>query len=165
MTIIKSLFAVLFLVSAAFGIRGQSVEQAVAAAGLEVTTRLPAAPVTYLPEKHVRQAFVKGMPLLEVANYKVHASHRKEPGLVEIHTRDTDIIYMLEGSATLVTGGTLIDPRTTEPEEIRASESRGGDSRMINKGDVIIIPNGTAHWFKEVKGPINYYVVKVRSAN
>jgi len=52
-----------------------------------------------------------------------------------------------------------------EPEEIRAKESRGGESRMITKGDVVVIPNGTPHWFKEVKGPINYYVVKVRSAD
>jgi glc operon protein GlcG len=36
---------------------------------------------------------------------------------------------------------------------------------MITKGDVLVIPNGTPHWFKEVNGPINYYVVKVRSAN
>lgn len=121
--------------------------------------------VTYFPAKQVSQAFVKGMPLIEVANYKVHASHREVPGIVEVHTRDTDIIYMLEGSATLVTGGTMIDGKNIEPEEIRGKDVRGGQSRQITKGDVIIIPNGVPHWFKEVKGPLNYYVVKVRSAN
>lgn len=121
--------------------------------------------VTYFPAKQVSQAFVKGMPLIEVANYKVHASHREGPGVVEVHTRDTDIIYMLEGSATLVTGGTMIDGKNIEPEEIRGKDVRGGQSRQITKGDVIIIPNGVPHWFKEVKGPLNYYVVKVRSAN
>ena len=85
--------------------------------------------------------------------------------MVEIHTRDTDIIYVLEGTATLVAGGTTIDAKTIEPEEIRGKESRGGESRVVTKGDVVIIPNGTPHWFKEVKGSINYYVVKVRSAN
>jgi len=127
--------------------------------------RLPSSPVTYLPAKQVSNAFVKGMPLTRGMNYKVDASHRDEPGIVEVHTRDTDIIYMLEGSATLVTGGTVIDGKTIEPEEIRGSESKGGESRTITKGDVVIIPNGTPHWFKEVNGPINYYVVKVRSAN
>ena len=102
---------------------------------------------------------------LESTNYKVDASHRDEPGIVEVHSRDTDIIYMLEGTATLVTGGTLVDAKTIEPEEIRGRESKGGESRVITKGDVVIIPNGTPHWFKEVKGPINYYVVKVRSAD
>jgi uncharacterized protein YjlB len=105
------------------------------------------------------------MPLIEIANYKVHASHREGPGVVEIHTRDTDIIHVLEGSATLVTGGSIVEGKEIEPEEIRGMEIRGGESRIINKGDVIVIPNGTPHWFKEVKGPINYYVVKVRSAN
>jgi mannose-6-phosphate isomerase-like protein (cupin superfamily) len=72
---------------------------------------------------------------------------------------------MLEGTAMLVTGGTTIDAKTIELEEIRAPESRGGESRVITKGDVVVVPNGTPHWFKEVKGPVNYYVVKVRSAN
>ena len=69
------------------------------------------------------------------------------------------------GTATLVTGGTVIDAKTIEPEEIRGKESSGGESRRVAKGDLVVIPNGTPHWFKEVNGPINYYVVKVRSAN
>jgi len=121
--------------------------------------------VTYFPAAKVTKAFEKGMPLIEIANYKVHASHRESPGVVEVHTRDTDIIYMLEGSATLVTGGTVVDGKNIEAEEIRGKDVKGGETRQITKGDVIIIPNGTPHWFKEVKGPINYYVVKVRSAN
>jgi glc operon protein GlcG len=120
--------------------------------------------IAYFPEGQVKKAFEKGMPLIEVGNYKVHASHRDASGVVEVHTRETDIIYMLEGNATLVTGGTLIDPKTIGPEEIRGKEVKGGEARRITKGDVIVIPNGTPHWFKEVNGPINYYVVKVRSA-
>ena len=84
---------------------------------------------------------------------------------MEVHTRDTDIIYMLQGSATLVTGGTLVDPKNIEPEEIRGRESKEGETRMITKGDVVVIPNGTPHWFKEVNGPIDYYVVKIRAAD
>ena len=71
---------------------------------------------------------------------------------------------MLQGTATLVTGGTVIDEKTIEPEEIRGRESKDGESRKITKGDVVIIPNGTPHWFKEVNAPIDYYVVKVRAA-
>jgi uncharacterized protein GlcG (DUF336 family) len=135
------------------------------AAAFDAAMKSPGAPVTYLPAKQVTQAFVKGMPLVRGMNYKVDASHRDDPGIVEVHIRDTDIIYMLEGAATLTTGGTVIDAKTIEPEEIRARESKGGESRMITKGDVVVIPNGTPHWFNEVKGPINYYVVKVRSTN
>ncbi|HEU4340567.1 MAG TPA: heme-binding protein [Candidatus Binatia bacterium] len=121
--------------------------------------------VTHFPAANVSKAFDKGMPLLEIANYKVHASHRDGPGIVEVHTRDTDIIYMLEGTATLVTGGTVVDGKNIEPEEIRGKSVTGGETRQITKGDVIIIPNSVPHWFKEVKGPLNYYVVKVRSVN
>ena len=121
--------------------------------------------VTYFPAAQVNKAFEKGMPLLEIANYKVHASHRDAPGIVEVHTKDTDIIYMLEGSATLITGGKLVDGKVIEPEEIRGRDTQGGESRTITKGDVIVIPNGTPHWFKEVKGPVNYYVIKVRAVN
>jgi glc operon protein GlcG len=121
--------------------------------------------VAYFPAAQVHKAFEKGMPLLEIANYKVHASHRDAPGIVEVHAKDTDIIYMLEGSATLVTGGTLVDGKNIEPEEIRGSDVKGGERRTITKGDVIIVPHNTPHWFQEVKGPLNYYVVKVRTAN
>ena len=135
------------------------------AAAFDAAIKSSGSRVTYLPARQVAQAFVKGMPLARGMNYKVDASHRDEPGIVEVHTRDTDIIYVLEGTATLTTGGTVIKAKTIEPEEIRGRESKGGESRIITKGDVVVIPNGIPHWFKEIKGPINYYVVKVRSAN
>lgn len=119
--------------------------------------------VTFIDGSSVESAFVKGMPLVEVENYKVHASHRDGPGMAEIHERDTDIVYVLEGTATLVTGGEAVDAKTTAPEEIRGAAISGGSERRLVKGDVVIIPNGVPHWFKEVPGPLNYYVVKVRS--
>jgi len=121
--------------------------------------------VKYFPAAQVSKAFEKGMPLLEIANYKVHASHRDDHGIVEVHTRDTDIIYILDGSATLVTGGAIIGGKTIEPEEIRGTDVRGGESRIVSNGDVIVVPHNTPHWFKEVTGPLNYYVVKVRAAD
>jgi glc operon protein GlcG len=121
--------------------------------------------VTYLGRDQVKAAFAKGSPLVEVTDYKIHASRRESvPGLAEIHTRDTDIIYVLEGSATLVTGGRAIDAKPTGAEELRGSAIDGGESREIVPGDVVVVPNGTPHWFKQVKGPLLYYVVKVRQA-
>jgi uncharacterized protein GlcG (DUF336 family)/mannose-6-phosphate isomerase-like protein (cupin superfamily) len=157
----------------AIGVSGNTPQEDedIALAGSKVFAATPSSgksdlpKVTYFPAAKVSKAFEKGMPLLEIANYKVHASHREGPGMVEVHTRDTDIIYMLEGIATLVTGGTVVDGKNIEPEEIRGKDVKGGETRQITKGDVIIIPNGVPHWFKEVKSPINYYVVKVRSTN
>lgn len=121
--------------------------------------------VTVLGREQVKAAFAGGAPLIEVEDYKIHASRRESlPGLAEIHTRDTDVLYLLEGSATLVTGGAAVDARFTGPEELRGSAIEGGETREIVAGDVIVVPNGTPHWFKAVKGPLLYYVVKVRQA-
>jgi glc operon protein GlcG len=156
----------------AIGVSGNTPQEDedIAMAGAKVfaassSTKNEASKVTHFPATQVNKAFEKGMPLIEIANYKVHASHREAPGVVEVHTRDTDIIYMLEGSATLVTGGTVVDGKNIEPEEIRGKTITGGETRQITKGDVIVVPNGVPHWFTEVNGPINYYVVKVRSTN
>lgn len=119
--------------------------------------------VTYLPSEQVTAAFAKGMPLVEVANYKVHASRRESAGQVEVHTQDTDIIHVLTGSATIVTGGTVVGGKEIAPEEIRGTSVQGGTTRQLAPGDVLIVPNGVPHWFTEVPGPFTYYVVKVRA--
>jgi mannose-6-phosphate isomerase-like protein (cupin superfamily) len=120
--------------------------------------------VTLLSHDGVSDAFAKGRPLIEVGDYKIHASRRDSAGLAEIHTRDTDIVYVLKGSATLVTGGTPVSVKSTGPEELRGSSINGGDVSRLVAGDVVVIPNGVPHWFKEVKAPFLYYVVKVRQA-
>lgn len=120
---------------------------------------------SYFPKDQVSAAFMKGAVLVDGSggrNYMVHASHRERAGMAEVHTLDTDIIYVLDGSATFVTGGTVVNGKTVEPNELRGTAITGGETRQITKGDVIVVPSGTPHWFKEVNGPINYYVVKVR---
>ena len=127
--------------------------------------------VIYIGHKKVAQGFTRGAVLVgqeenmmhASRNFMVHASHRDEPGIAEIHTRDTDIIYVLEGSATFVTGGAAVDPKPIAPEELRGKEIRDGQTHKLTRGDIIIVPNTVPHWFKEVSTPFNYYVVKVRS--
>jgi len=124
----------------------------------------PAAPaVTHFPAGEVKAAFARGAVLLDAERYMVHASRRDAAGQAEVHDRDTDIIYVLEGSAILVTGGLVVDGKTTAPGELRGSAIDGGDRRRLASGDVIVVPNGTPHWFQEVQPPLLYYVVKVRS--
>jgi len=134
----------------------------VAASGLWIARPAAVSKVTYISAAQVTSAFSKGAVLVNHGAYQVHASRREEPGQVEVHVKDTDIIYMLEGSTTLVTGGTTIGGKTTAPDEIRGSNVNGGETRTLTKGDVMVVPKGTAHWFKEVSGPVLYYVVKVQ---
>ncbi len=121
-------------------------------------------PVAYFDQNQVAAAFAKGAVLLDGTgrNYMVHASRREAAGQAEVHDKDTDIVYVLEGSATFVTGGAVVDGKTTAPDELRGASIRGGQTRQLRKGDVIVVPAGTPHWFQQVTNPFTYYVVKVR---
>jgi glc operon protein GlcG len=145
----------------------QDEELAIAGAGAlakgDEDARAPA--VSYFKSADVTAAFAKGAVLFDGEdgrNYMVHASHRDAAGMAEVHELDADIIYVLEGSATFVTGGTAENLKPAAPNELRGSAIRGGETRRIVKGDVLIVPKGTPHWFQQVTSPFNYYVVKVR---
>lgn len=132
------------------------------AAAVGSTKREAAAPVQYFEKERVAAAFARGAPLVENGSYKIHASHRDGPGMAEVHTGETDVIHVLKGTATLVTGGEVLGAKSTGPEEIRGASIRGGETRRLAPGDVVVIPSGVPHWFREVAGPLDYYVVKVR---
>jgi glc operon protein GlcG len=118
-------------------------------------------PVTFISGAQTMAAFKKGQPLTETTTYKVHASRRQTAGMAEVHARDTDVIYVLEGRATIVTGGAVVEGKTIATDEVRGARIDGGVTRTLAKGDVLIVPEGVPHWFSDVKGPLLYYVVKV----
>ena len=121
----------------------------------------PQSGVIQIDHEKVAAAFAKGEALLATNNFKVQAGRREVSGEVEVHDHDTDIFYILEGSATFVTGGNVVQSRMVAAGETRAREIVGGKARNLSKGDIIVIPTGVPHWFKEVRGPLLYYVVKV----
>ena len=133
--------------------------------GLVVTTTVAFADdisgVQLFDHATMNEAFSKGKLLVTNSRYKVLAGRRVEPGVVEVHEHDTDVIYVTEGSATFVIGGTINDAKTDSPREIRAKSSNGGTAHILTKGDVIIVPKGIPHWFSEVSGTFLYFVVKV----
>lgn len=140
-------------------------DEELAIAGAASLTDQKPLPVSFFDSKTVTDAFSKGSVLEDGSNgenYMVHASRRDKSGLSEVHTLDTDIIYVVEGTATFVTGGRSIDPKMTAANEFRGTSIEGGETRQLKKGDVVIVPNGTPHWFKQVDGAFLYYVVKVR---
>ena len=142
---------------------GQAKAEAVPMSNQRPGSAIPATAAqaaTFIDSKAVSAAFAKGMPLLETAGYKVHASRRVEPGQAEIHTLDTDVIYVVDGSATLVTGGKAIETKEIAPNEIRGTKIEGGQEHKIAKGEVIVIPNGVPHQFTAVSGELHYFVCK-----
>jgi uncharacterized cupin superfamily protein len=117
--------------------------------------------VTYVGHDKVNAAIAKGGQLATAPDLAVSGSFRDRPGQVEIHDKETDIMHIIEGEATLVTGGTAVGVRATRPGQSVATDIKDGEVHHMTKGDVIVVPAGTPHWFKEVPKSVNYYVVKV----
>jgi uncharacterized protein GlcG (DUF336 family) len=148
-----------------FAIAGaNAVMQSQTSKSMATETAIAPGETLHLRSENVSAAFAKGMPLVENQQFKVHASRREMPGEAEVHQCDTDIIHVLEGSATFVTGGTVDTGKLIAAGEIRGTMIRDGQTQTLHKGDVIVVPHGTPHWFKDVNGPLLYYVVKVTTA-
>lgn len=147
-------------------------DEELAIAGAQAASAFKDSPATpapnatrYFAKDKVGAAFDKDAVLFERpqnGNFAVNASRRDSAGMVEVHLKDADIMYVLKGSATVVTGGKLLDGKTVAQDEIRGSQLDGGEAHNLVSGDVLIVPHGEPHWFKEVKGPFLYFTVKVR---
>lgn len=128
-------------------------------AAVFVSAQTPA--VTYVDAGKVAEALAKGGSLVTASNLTVSGNRRAGPGQVEVHEKETDILYVVEGDATFVTGGTMGGGRQTGPGQLRGTDVQGGQTQKLKKGDVVVIPAGIPHWFKEVSPTINYLTVKV----
>jgi mannose-6-phosphate isomerase-like protein (cupin superfamily) len=71
-----------------------------------------------------------------------------------VHFRDAELFYVVEGSGTLVTGGKLRDERKTNADNLTGSGIEGGTRRRLAKGDYVIVPESTPHWFGEIEGAL-----------
>ena len=113
-------------------------------------------PVTYADHDKV----AKGGSLVTAPDYTVNVNSRNMTGQVEVHDKETDIFYVMEGEATFVTGGTMIGGKQSRPNQWLGTDIQGGETHHLTKGDVIVIPAGTPHWFKQVPSSIKYFTVK-----
>ena len=116
---------------------------------------------TYIGHDRVADALAKGGPLANTKAYTVSGAHRNAAGQVEMHEKETDILYIMDGEATFVTGGTMVGGKMSKAGQWLGSDITGGETHHLVKGDVITIPAGMPHWFKEVPKSVSYYVVKV----
>lgn len=130
-------------------------------ARLALAAEPPPSEVVLFDHAKVDAAFAKGLPLMANGSYKISAGRRVTGGTAELHEYDTDLFYVIEGSATFVTGGTLVEPKESGPGEVRAKGITGGVERHLTKGDIIVIPKGVPHQFTAVEGTFLYHVVKV----
>lgn len=135
----------------------------------------PPLPATDITSAQI-QAFIDKLPkdaisdlpirVVDVGGYRVGVygvfrpkSARQDAVLHEVRT--TEVYYMLEGAGTLVTGGRLVgERREGTSTTVRGSRIEGGVTRRIAKGDVVIIPGRTPHWWSELESDIRYLIVR-----
>ena len=115
----------------------------------------------HVDREKVAAALAKGGSLVTRPDLLVSGSHRDAPGQVEVHDKETDVIHILDGEATFVFGGQMVGGKVSRPGQWLGSDITGGQTRRVAKGDVLVIPAGIPHWFKEVPKPVSYFVVKV----
>jgi len=117
--------------------------------------------VTYIPHDKVNATMAKGGQIVS-ENGLIVLAQRRGAGEVEVHENTNHVFIIVEGEATFVTGGTMVEPKNTAPGQIRAKSVQGGQTYHLTKGDVITIPAKTPHWFKEVPTQtIAYYGVNM----
>lgn len=95
-------------------------------------------------------------PILRLAPYAANLEYRVA-GLnanATIHETEAEMFYVVEGAGTLVTGGTLREGRRTNPTNQAGSAIDGGTRQRVTKGDFIMVPKNTAHWFGEIDGAL-----------
>jgi mannose-6-phosphate isomerase-like protein (cupin superfamily) len=101
-------------------------------------------------------------PLGTFGNHNFQVSHREGNGEAEVHAVVADVFIAQSGEATLIVGGSVVDGKTTAPNEIRGPSIKGGVSKELGAGDIVHIPANTPHQLMVKSGKqFTYFVVKV----
>ena len=119
------------------------------------------AQVVYVPADKVAEAFANGGRFGAGSDYSASVLRRTSAGQSEVHVKETDIFYVVDGEATFVTGGTMVGGKESRPNQLLGTGIDGGQVHQLKKGDFIVIPAGVPHWFKEVPKSVHYLTIKV----
>ena len=117
--------------------------------------------------KHLQQKAAEGdgsasETLEKYPHHYTMLAYRRSSGGGELHQHFADIFYILDGHATLLTGGQVVDQKTTAAGEIRCKSGEGAARQEVRSGDVVHIPAGMPHQMLLSQGEtITYFVIKV----
>ena len=93
--------------------------------------------------------------LLRAAPYSVNIEHRVPVAQnASVHETEAELFYIIDGSATIVTGGTLIEPTRNGANLSSTKGIANGTSQKLGKGDFVMVPAGVPHWFTDIQGSI-----------
>jgi mannose-6-phosphate isomerase-like protein (cupin superfamily) len=91
--------------------------------------------------------------ILRVAPYVASLEYRAAVGPAAVHEKEAEFFYVIDGSATMVTGGKLVDEKRNG-DNLTGTSIDGGTSRSVAKGDFIVVPENTPHWFSAINGTV-----------
>jgi mannose-6-phosphate isomerase-like protein (cupin superfamily) len=138
-----------------------------------IASAQPGTAVTYSPDQllqlaqqmreQVKSSKEPGTGILEKhLDASTILAFRDRDGKAELHQQFGDVFVVLQGTATLVTGGTIPTPTTTAPGEIRGASIQQGISKKLQEGDIAHIPPGVPHQLiLDAGGTFTYFVVKI----
>ena len=92
-------------------------------------------------------------PVSNTDQYRINLIRRTQGATPLTHAGNTELHHIIDGSATVVTGGKVV-------RDASGATIEGGVSRHVAKGDVILVPADTPHWYKEVDGSVTYLEVR-----
>jgi mannose-6-phosphate isomerase-like protein (cupin superfamily) len=98
-------------------------------------------------------------PILELGGYDGHLEYRASVGNAALHETEAELFYVIDGSATLTTGGKLVNGKRTDAANLNGSAIEGGTKRNVAKGDWILVPQNTPHWFSPINGVLVLYSI------
>jgi mannose-6-phosphate isomerase-like protein (cupin superfamily) len=127
----------------------------------------PQAPVTYKSAADVvaliakakaqndtKAAALISQNILSLSPYKANLEYRASVGPASIHIKEAEMFYVIDGSATLIIGGKLVNQTQTNADNLSGTAIEGGTPQAVAKGDFIIVPENTGHWFSEIKSTL-----------
>jgi mannose-6-phosphate isomerase-like protein (cupin superfamily) len=88
--------------------------------------------------------------ILSLAPYNASLEYRASVGPAAIHETEAEFFYVIDGAATLITGGKLIGESRTNAANLTGTGIEGGKPQQVAKGDFIVVPEGTGHWFSKI---------------
>jgi quercetin dioxygenase-like cupin family protein len=86
-------------------------------------------------------------PLVRGGDAVAALEYWTKPAKPVVHPDQAEYVTVIAGSGTMVSGGHMLDAKTTSPTLIEGSRIEGGTTRKLHPGDVFLIPAGTPHWF------------------
>ena len=95
-------------------------------------------------------------PIVQLAPYNANLEYRAAgvAAPASVHEREAEMFFVIEGAGTLVTGGTLRDEKRSNAENLTGSAIEGGTPRRLAKGDWVMVPEKTPHWFTQIDGTL-----------